>query len=141
MKALVLFTAATLLASPAVADSSGEIRAANARWSEAVAHKDMATVEAIVAPGFRLTSGTARADQVTARDRWLANLRNMQIASYKTEITDLEIHGDTALATISGSWNVAFGDVKLNEPFELVDFWVRGPSGWQVVRRHITSPE
>ena len=133
--------AAALGASSPGTDPKADIMAANARFTQAVARKDMPAVESIVAPGFRLTSGLSKPDDVTPRERWMANLQKMQIASYKTEITDLEIHGDSALATVEGSWDVSFGEFKTKDAFRLLDLWVRGPTGWQVVRRHITSPE
>jgi len=139
MNLLLTFVAAAITASPVAAHPASEISAANSRWTEAVAKKDMATVEAIVAPEFRLTSGAATTEEVVGRAAWLSNLSKMQIANYKTEITDLEIHGDTAVSTVSGSWDVSLGDMKRSDKFKLLDIWVLGPSGWQVVRRHITG--
>ena len=133
------WAALALAATPTPATPASEIMAANARWTEAVAKKDMAIVEAIVASEFKLTSGTASADETVDRANWLANLGRMQIASYKTEITDLEIHGDTAISTVSGSWDVVMGPKKVTDDFRLIDVWVRRPTGWQVVRRHITD--
>jgi len=138
MRLMLAFVAAVVaVASPVAASPESEIFAANSRWTDAVAKKDMAAVEAIVAPGFRLTSGDAK--DAIQRAAWLANLSKLQIAAYKIEITDLEVHGDTAISTVSGSWDVALGNKKWSDKFQLLDIWVRGPSGWQVVRRHITG--
>ena len=59
MKITIALIVGALAASPLAASPTSEITEANARWTEAVAHKDMATVEAIVAPDFRLTGGDA----------------------------------------------------------------------------------
>lgn len=139
MRASVTLLAAALMAAPAAASPSSEITAANAKWTAAVAKKDMATVEAIVAPEFRLTSGAATSKESVERAVWLANLGKMQIADYRTEITDLEIHGDTAISTVTGSWEVTLGKDKRNNEFKLIDVWVHRPSGWQVVRRHMVE--
>ena len=139
MRASVTLLAAALIATPVAASPTSEITAANAKWTAAVAKKDMAAVQTIVAPEFRLTSGAATSKETVQRAVWLANLSKMQIADYQTEITDLEIHGDTAISTVTGSWNVALGNEKRNDKFKLIDVWVHRPSGWQVVRRHIVG--
>ncbi|QIK95899.1 nuclear transport factor 2 family protein [Sphingomonas sp. HDW15A] len=131
--------AVALIAAPVPSTPSREIVAANERWTEAVAKKDLPRVEAILAPEFRLTSGTATPDETIARALWLANLRKMKIASYKTDITNLEVHGDTAIATVKGSWDVTMGERKISEEFKLIDVWLRRSTGWQVVRRHMTG--
>lgn len=136
MKRITALVVGALAACPVAASPTSDITAANSRWTQAVAHKDMATVEAIVAPEFRLTGGDAK--KAVQRAAWLATLSKLDIANYKTEITDLEVHGDTAIATVSGSWDVTMGAVKRSDKFNLLDVWVHRPSGWQVVRRHIT---
>ncbi len=135
--AAIFVTAALAVAAPARADPASEIRAANARWTEAVANKNMTEVEAIIAPEFELASGAATAKDVVPRPVWLANLQRLKISNYATDITDLQVKGDIAVATVKGSWLVALEGEQRSDSFQLRDVWVRRPQGWQVVRRYI----
>lgn len=137
MNFVIALVAAAFAAAPATTGPATEIFAANARWTEAVAREDMATVEALVSPNFRLTGGDAK--KVVKRAAWLATLKKLEIANYKTEITDLEVHGNTAIATISGSWDVSMGGSKRNDKFHLIDVWIRDGGRWRVIRRHIAG--
>ena len=140
MKPIVMLLGGLLVAAaPAAAEPREEIASVNARWTEAVARKDMAAVESIIAPEFELTGGAATAKDIVPRAVWLANLQRMDISSYDTRITDLKVVGDIAVATVKGSWVVALGEEKRADSFELRDVWVRRPQGWQVVRRYIVG--
>ena len=141
MKILLAFICvfATLAAQPALAGDAEDIRAANARWTEAMRAKDIAAVEQIVGPEFALTWGAASASERVPRDAWIANFGAMTISDYRVDIVDLKLDGDTAVATVEGNWTVTNPQGTLKEPFKLRDTWTKRANGWQVTGRHMTE--
>jgi len=137
MRAIRLIAGAALAASsPAWADAAADIRAAETAWNAAIMAKDMAVLERYMGPEFELTGGAAEQDDGVPRAAWLANMSRMTFKEYRTDVTDVRVMGDMAVANVAGNWTVEMNGRGGSETFLLRDIWVRRAGGWQVVRRY-----
>jgi predicted ATPase len=66
------------LTANAASPVQSQIAAATAAWNEALVIKDVATLHAILASEFVLTTNDG--NNTTSRDQWFQNLQNMTIA-------------------------------------------------------------
>jgi ketosteroid isomerase-like protein len=114
------------------------IEAVEALWADALLRKDQAALDRLMAPEFQLEG--AGFDEVTLRAEWLANLQRMDVRSYSARVTDVQINGDRAVATVVGEWSIARGDQTLQDRFELLDTWERRDGEWRVTKRYRTNP-
>ena len=141
MKHLVsisLVAAALLVAAPASADPTAEVRAANTRLWRATAAKDAAELEALLAAEFDRTSGDAT--RSASRAVWLKwVLEQLNVVDHGTDAIDVRVLGNVAAATVKGRWTIISRGERSSEPWELRDIWVRKPNRWQLVRRHVIS--
>jgi ketosteroid isomerase-like protein len=90
---------ATYLVWPrAVPDREAEVRAVERAWTDAIVHNDVATLDQILAPEFRLTDSAGR---VTTKADNLAGMRETPTKFETYDTTDLQVHvwGDTAVVT------------------------------------------
>lgn len=126
-----------LVAAPAVANEN-EIRQVEAECTAATKAKDMLVLEKLLGPEFELVMGEAKQP---ARDRagWLGFLPRMTFHSYNTNVTDVRMHGDIAMAAIAGDWDVEVAGERHKAPFKLRDIWVRRNGQWQIVRRYVVD--
>lgn len=121
----------------ATAEKAG-IVAAEGLWADALLRKDQAALDRLMAPEFQLEG--AGSDEVTPRAAWLANLQRMDVRSYSARVTDIQITGDRAVATVVGDWSIVRGDRTLHDSFELLDTWERRDGEWRVTNRYRTNP-
>jgi hypothetical protein len=120
------------------ADEKAEIVEAEGLWADALLRKDQAALDRLMAPEFQLEG--AGSDEVTPRAAWLANLQRMDVRSYSARVTDVQIAGDRAVATVVGEWSIVRGDQTLHDSFELLDTWERRDGEWRVTKRYRTNP-
>lgn len=135
----MIAAAALAVAAPALADDAADIRAAETAWNAAIKAKDGATLDRWMSDDFELTGGPAATRLIIPRSAWRANLERMTISHYDTEVADVDVAGDYAIATIKGRWTVAFNGKAADERFLLRDVWVWRKTGWQVIRRYMVD--
>src|SRR5690606_13745081 len=97
-----------------------------------------AALDRLMAPEFQLEG--ADFDDPTPRAEWFDNLQYLDIRSYSVRVTDVQITGDRAVATVVGDWSIARGDQILHDSFELLDTWERRDGEWRVTKRYRTNP-
>jgi ketosteroid isomerase-like protein len=112
-----------------------QIAAATAAWNEALVIKDVATLHAILASEFVLTTNDG--NNTTSRDQWFQNLQNMTIAKIDVRVLDVRTEGNVAVAQIEGEWDVTRGGRRVVVPFRGADSWILRDGRWQVFRRQM----
>jgi len=123
------------LTARAASDVRSQIAAATAAWNEALVSKDVATLQAILAPEFVLTTGDG--SSTTSRDQWFQNLQNMTIAKIDVRVVDVRAEGNVAVAQMEGEWDVTRNGRRVVVPFRGTDSWVLRRGRWQVFRRQM----
>ena len=127
-------------ATPAANTAVGaEIRKLEHDWGEAFVKRDFAFLERIVAPEFRLF--VAHPDgrhNLAPRAMWMRNARNFRYAEFVVETVDVNLAGDTAVATVQVFNRVAMKPGEAPKPHRsfLTDTWVRRNGKWQVIHRY-----
>jgi len=115
------------------------IEALEKQWGAALVRHDFAVLERIIAPEYTLAgvlpNGTAT---VVKRDEWMRNTRNFQITTFDTQVVDVVIAGDTAVALVQGQWTVKRWPDRPAQTmrFAVTDTWVRHKGRWQVIYRY-----
>ncbi len=127
-------------ASPALADPAiAEIVKLEQQWGEAFVKHDFDFIERIVAPEYRLVVALKDGRYtITLRPEWMKNARVFRHEAFAVETVDVNVAGDTAVASAQGLWTVAFEPGKPAQPrrFFVTDTWVRRDGRWQVIQRH-----
>jgi ketosteroid isomerase-like protein len=134
-----LTVSASYSAVPANSNDPAVIRALEEEWERALLAADYRALERMLAPEFKLMVAGQRRPGFTPRAEWFANLRNFRIEEYETEVVDVVMAGNTAVATVQGSWKVVAGQSRRENRFILSDTWVKRHGRWTVVYRHATN--
>jgi len=105
-------------------------------WMSAVRERDEATLERLVAPGFRFMA-IHLAPEPMDRERWMAaTLSGYEIVSFSFLETDVVVHGDTGIVHSRYSQIGNLNTTDLSGMFRLTDVWARSDGTWQVLARH-----
>ena len=120
-------------------NEAAAISSLEARWTAALIARDQATLADLLAPEFQLVGIRSTGVTAVPRAQWLANAGSITIHDFTTQTTSVQVFGDTALATVEGRWDIAFGGHPIKENFYVTDVWIRRGGAWRVVRRH-SSP-
>ena len=136
-----LFAAALIAqpATPAADPAKAEIPALEQQWGEAFVKRDFDFIERIVAPEYRLVGADADGSHVvTPRDAWMKNARLFVHHGFTVETVDVNVAGDTAVASAKGLWTVSFrpGAPPMPIRFFVTDTWVRRAGQWRVIHRY-----
>jgi hypothetical protein len=123
------------LTANAASPVQSQIAAATAAWNEALVIKDVATLHAILASEFVLTTNDG--NNTTSRDQWFQNLQNLTIAKIDVRVLEVGTEGNVAVAQIEGEWDVTRGGRRVVVPFRGADSWVLRDGRWQVFRRQM----
>ena len=116
------------------------IRRLEDEWHDAILAHDEAALRAILHPDFRLVGIRSTGTVAVGIDLWLELLSRMEIEQFSIDVTDVQHHGPTAIATVQGDWRITLDGRAIDENFLLTDVWVDAPGlGWRVARRH-SSP-
>jgi ketosteroid isomerase-like protein len=116
-----------------------EIDASEQAWRRAVLAGDEPALQRLLHEEFQLVGIRSTGASAFSREIWFDALRRMTIRVLDVELTDVTALDEIAIATVEGSWTLEMDGRPIDERFLLTDVWVRGPAGWQVVRRH-SSP-
>ena len=138
MFALVI--AAAVAASPAGPEPAvAEITQLERQWGEAFVKRDFKFIERIVAPEYRLVAASPDGKYgITRREEWMKNARIFQHHGFTVRTVDVNLAGDTAVASAEGVWTVSFRQGTPPRPirFFVTDTWVRRGGQWQVIHRY-----
>jgi ketosteroid isomerase-like protein len=128
-------------ASPSPADqaAAAQIRQLEQDWGQAFVKRDFDFLERIIAPEYRLVG--ARPDgtyAITGRAEWMKNSRAFTHQAFLVETVDVNLAGDTAVASAQGLWTVSrrAGEPPRPSRFFVTDTWVRRNGQWQVIHRY-----
>jgi hypothetical protein len=117
---------ASASAASATVDDAATIRALEEEWERALLVGDDRLLQRILAPEFKLMGATQRGPNFTPRLEWFANLKNFKFDVFRTEVVDVIIAGNTAIATVEGNWRVKVaGEADRENRFILSDTWVK----------------
>ena len=124
-------------------DDVKAVIAAERQWADVVTNRDRSRAEAILADEFMLTgpeAGRVSTGRVTTKDVWLANLPNVEVKRFDMLNPVVNVHGNTAVVTMSATLDWAIAGKKLPSDYLLTDVWVKRSNGWQVLLR-VSEPK
>ena len=114
------------------------------RWMDALANKDAAVLEEILAPGFTIIgAGSTLDDPATGRQQWLEVGLKRPFPKHTIKIISVTRAGDAAVVQciLTGDyppmpWVPKGGTLQ----FLITDTWILRDSRWQVLARHSSLP-
>lgn len=118
---------------------AAEIAGLEQRWGEAFVKRDFDFIERIVAPEYRLVVAAPDGSYgLTTRAAWMKNARAFTHHAFAVETVDVNVAGDTAVASAQGLWTVSFAPGQPPVPirFFVTDTWVRRGDEWKVIHRY-----
>ena len=137
---LLIGLAALGCSAAASADTASDIAKLEQQWGQAFLKGDRAFLENLLAPEFKLMRAASNEPDFTPAAQWLANYDRFVFHSFDVRTVDVVESGDTAVATVTGSWKVGLkgreGDRE--EKFILSDTFVRRNGAWRALYRHST---
>ncbi len=108
------------------------------RWAQAVAEREMAFLEALLAPEFTLTTGRASAP-VRTREQYLAITREeYEVDAWKFDEIVVQHYGRFAIARSRYTQTGRMGSENRDGTYLITDAFVKQRGRWQVVARHVT---
>lgn len=128
------------LAAQTAAEDRTRLRARSVEWMDAVARKDRAALEKLLAPEFKLVSVGDPGDGVP-RSEWVANALRMDWQNRGYNGMRVDLYGDVAVVASDYSFRVDPGEWRpaISAAAPVVDVWVRRNGLWQVQRRHLAG--
>lgn len=117
-----------------------ELEALTRRVVSAVRERDLALLDAVLAPGFTLTTGRPGAE-VRTREAWLA----ITAGRYEVDEERLEelevapLGADGALVRYRLVQRARMDGADRSGAFRVSDAWARGAGGWRLAARHSTA--
>ena len=139
LAALPLACAALVASFGAVAAGAGAdeaaLRAASVQWMQAIAAKDRATLERLLAPEYMLRgAGDPPADAVP-RAEWIANAVGKDWSGFHYDNMAVQLDGDRA--TVASKLRFRISPIPFELDSGVVDTWVRRDGRWQVTGRYL----
>jgi ketosteroid isomerase-like protein len=117
--------------------AAAELRALTERWVEAVAARDMPTLDRLLGAEFTFTTGHRG---TLGRGEWLETTqRRYVVEEHELEEVVVDVFGDAAVVRSRLRQRGAMGGERRDLTYLLTDTWIRRDGSWQVVSRH-SSP-
>jgi len=108
------------------------------RWAEAVEAREMAFLEALLAPEFTLTTGRPGAE-VRTREQYLAITRDeYEVESWQFDDIVVQHYGRFAVARTRYTQTGRMGTETRDGAYLMTDAFVKQAGRWRAVARHIT---
>jgi hypothetical protein len=123
------------VADDATADVTREVLAAEERRCAAIAAEDWMALDDVVADEFRYTHSVGLTEDKAA---WIAGIKKRRRA-VEHEGLSVRSFGDVALLSGSSVYRYAEpfrGDSHYGSVLDVLQVWVRRPTGWQIVAQH-----
>ena len=109
------------------------------RWARAVADREMAFLETLLAPEFTLTTGRPGAP-VRTREQYLAVTRDeYEVGSFDFDEIVVQHYGRFAVARSRYTQTASMGGEKRDGTYLITDAFVKQAGRWRAVARHITA--
>ena len=119
--------------------AEGEIEELLRRWAHAVADREMAFLEALLAPEFTLTTGRTAAP-VRTREQYLAVTRDeYEVDSWQFDEIVVQHYGRFAVARSRYTQTGRMGTEARNGAYLMTDVFVKQKGRWRAVARHISA--
>jgi hypothetical protein len=124
MKWLVLFAASVSLAA---ADPKAEVLAAMESWKQAALTKDAPALDRLLHPDLVYSHSDGKTQTKADILKSLPSTRSIEFG----DDTSVRIYGNTALVK---------GTIQIDaNHLSVLQVWLKGPKGWQLVARHSTK--
>jgi ribonuclease HI/ketosteroid isomerase-like protein len=108
------------------------------RWAQAVAEREMAFLESLLAPEFTLTTGRPGAE-VRTREQYLAVTRDeYEVDSWDFDEIAVQHYGRFAVARSRYTQTGRMGGDSRDGAYLITDAFVKKTGRWRAVARHIT---
>jgi ribonuclease HI len=108
------------------------------RWAHAVEHREMAFLEALLAPEFTLTTGRA-GTPVRTREQYLAVTRDdYEVDSWEFDEIVVQHYGRFAVVRSTYRQAGRMGDDVRDGAYLMTDAFVKQAGRWRAVARHVT---
>jgi ketosteroid isomerase-like protein len=107
-------------------------------WRDALCHKDMDRLRALVHPEFVLIGTRSTGPFVMHRDEWLDAIQRREVETIDLEVRDATALGDAMVGTVLASWKVKYLGRVIEDCVLLTDVWVKERDQWRAIRRHST---
>jgi acyl-CoA thioester hydrolase len=116
-----------------------ELAALERSLQRAVADRDLALLERLLAPEFTLTTGRA-GNEVRARAEYLdVTATRYAIESFDFESLEvLELGAQAAVVRSRYVQRASMDGADRSQPYLMTDAWAQRPGGWQIVSRHVS---
>lgn len=115
-----------------------DIRALEQEFMEAVAGRDLATLQRLLGPEFTLTTGRP-GSAVRGRDEWMhITATRYVIEDFGFDEMDVVDLGSAAVVRCRYHQRARMDEHDRTQPFLMTDVWSNRSTGWQLVSRHIT---
>lgn len=109
------------------------------RWAHAVEHREMAFLEALLAPEFTLTTGRAEAP-VRTREQYLAVTRDeYEVDSWAFDEIVVQHYGRFAVARSRYRQTGRMGEERRDGEYLMTDALVKQGGRWRAVARHSSA--
>ncbi len=109
------------------------------RWAQAVEQREMAFLEALLAPEFTLTTGRPEAP-VRTREQYLAVTRDdYEVDSWEFDEIVVQNYGRFAVARSRYVQSARLGTASRDGAYLITDAFVKQSGRWRAVARHITA--
>jgi len=130
--------------SPAAVPSAEEFQRRETAWAQALANKDAAALERLLAPEFFITGvGSTIEDPVGGRAEWLQSVAKYPWPVHAVADVRVAAVGDTAV--VKCVWSGIYPANSLTPEggvlqLLITDVWVRRGDDWIVLARHTSLP-
>ena len=114
-------------------NTTDELKELSVAWMKAWKDNDMAFLENILAPDFRLLTSEL---WIMPKEQWLANVPKYTCEEFQYRQQEVREYGDTAIIQSLTSQKANFNGQDRSGDFLITDVWVKNTDGWKVVHRH-----
>ena len=129
---------ASAASEPYSADAEA-IKALSATWADAIARKDRARLESLLAEDFVLTAPGYPREREVSRGTWLDNAISKDWSRFRYENLHVRVHGTNAVATSHLRFHVS--PIPFEMDSGIVDLWEKRDGRWQVTTRMLGESE
>ena len=111
-------------------------------WRDALCHRDMDKLRALVHPDFVLIGTRSTGPFLMHRAEWLDAIQRREVESIEIEVHEATTLDQVMVGTVHAKWRVKYLGRVIEDCVFLTDVWVLEDGRWQALRRHSTpAPE
>ena len=110
-----------------------ELKELSVAWMQAWKDNDIAFLEKVLAPDFRLLTSEL---WIMSREQWLANIPNYICEEFAFKEMEVREYGNTGIVQSVYFQKANFKGQDRSGDFLITDVWVKHADGWKVVHRH-----